>query len=93
MQFQASQISDPNKLFINIKLIANIIYELLIEIQDNLLQKCGENYRIGNWKDLKGNFNIDYANSMTIVPGKVKKNELITGFMDQRYIKRSFRTD
>jgi hypothetical protein len=40
---------DKKLVYGNVKLIGNIIYELLIDIQDNLLETSPLIYKVGNW--------------------------------------------
>lgn len=72
-------------IFKNIRMIATIIYELLIDIQDNFLEKADGVYTIGNWKKTK--FKMTTAQSMTVKAGFYQKNELISGLADHKYVK------
>jgi len=49
---------DRSTLFINVKLIGNILYELLRKIQEEVLAKCDKTYKIGNWKHLIHKFRL-----------------------------------
>lgn len=69
------------------KLVGNILYELMIDIQDNLLEKAPVIYTVGNWTKLRNRFNFKVAESMTVKPGYFQKNELISGLADHKYVK------
>lgn len=74
-------------IFTNLKLIGNILYELFIEIQDEILERPPAIYTIGNWNNLKNTFKFKIAESMTIRPGFFQNNELISGLASSKYIR------
>ena len=45
----------------NLKLIGNVLYELFIDIQDELLEKAPQFYTVGNWNVLKNIFRFKIA--------------------------------
>ena len=57
---------NPQLVYNNIKLIGNIIYELLIEIQDRLFEDTPPVYYFGNWNLVKGKFDFKISESMTV---------------------------
>jgi hypothetical protein len=77
-------------IFKNLRLIATILYELFIDIQDDFLEKADGLYTIGNWK--KTRFDLKSAQSMTVRAGFYQKNELISGLADHKYIKDTYGT-
>lgn len=87
IDMQISYTYDRTIIFSNMKLVGNILYELMIDIQDNLLEKAPVIYTVGNWTKLRNRFNFKVAESMTVKPGYFQKNELISGLADHKYVK------
>ena len=77
-------------IFKNIKIIANILYELMIDIQDDFLEKAPPIYSIGNWKNSKTD--MKFAQSMTVKTGLYQKNELISGLASHQFVKETYGT-
>lgn len=86
----ASFSGNRDTIFKNIKIIANILYELMIDIQDNFLEKAPANYTIGNWKHSKTD--MKFAQSMTVKTGLYQKNELISGLASHQFLKETYGT-
>lgn len=76
----------------NIRLVANILYEVLVDLQDELLEKAPSLYTIGNWEKLQHRFNFKLAEPMTLKEGAAQKNELISGLADHKYVKETYST-
>lgn len=51
----------PQIIYSNVRLIGNILYEIFIDIQDELLEKAPLSYKVGNWLQLKNKFNFKIA--------------------------------
>lgn len=51
----------PQIIYSNVRLIGNILYEMFIDIQDELLEKAPLSYKVGNWLQLKNKFNFKIA--------------------------------
>lgn len=77
-------------IFKNIKIIGNILYELMIDIQDDFLEKAPPLYSIGNWKHSKTD--MKFAQSMTVKTGLYQKNELISGLASHQFVKETYGT-
>jgi hypothetical protein len=50
--------TDKAKLHFNMKLLGNILYEILISLQDNYLELADDKFKIGNWRNLTYKFDI-----------------------------------
>lgn len=74
-------------IFANVKLVGNILYELFLDIQDEMLNKAPHIYTVGNWTTLKNTFKFKVAESMTVKLGFVQKNEIISGLASNKYIR------
>jgi len=61
-------------IFGNLKLVGNILYELFIELQDELLERAPQIFSVGNWDTLKNTFKFKIAESMTVREGFYQKN-------------------
>jgi hypothetical protein len=83
---------DASIIHSNIRLIANILYEVLVDLQDELLEKAPSLYTIGNWEKLQHRFNFKLAEPMTLKEGTSQKNELISGLADHKYVKETYST-
>lgn len=78
--------------FSNLKLIGNILYELFIDIQDELLNRPPSVYTVGNWNTLKHKFKLKISESMTVREGFFQNNELISGLASNKYIRDMYGT-
>jgi hypothetical protein len=86
----ASYSSNQTLIHKNLRLVANILYELLIDIQDDFLERAPPLYTVGNWKHSK--MEIKSAHSMTVKAGFYQKNEVISGLTDHKLIKDTYST-
>jgi hypothetical protein len=73
-----------------IQLIGNVLYELFIDIQDDLMERASPIYKVGNWGELQHRFDFKLAQNMTIKEGLYQKGELISGLEDHNTIKEMF---
>jgi hypothetical protein len=55
----------------NLTFLANIMYALLVDIHDNLLQNLPPSYPLGNWRESR---DARAADSMTVVEGYVQES-------------------
>ena len=78
---------DRKIIFSNLKLIGNIIYEIMIDVQDDLLEKAPDFYVVNNWEQYKTRFNLQTAASMTVKADFYQKNELISGLANHKSIR------
>lgn len=62
-----------------ILLIGNVLYELFIDIQDDLMERAPAVYVVGNWGELNHRFDFKLAQNMSVKEGVHQKGELISG--------------
>ena len=74
----------------NVHLVGNVLYEMFVEMQDELLELAWEGYRVGNWEALQGKVNFSVAKDMTLIEGLHQKNELISGLQRHKEIKQIY---
>ena len=78
--------------FTTVQLVGNVLYELFIDIQDDLMEQASPVYRVGNWGKLKHRFDFKLAQNMSVKEGVYQKGELISGLEDHNSIKEMFGT-
>jgi hypothetical protein len=89
--FASNRIPNPQTLYSNIRLVGNIIYELLIQIQDEMFERCPALYHVGNWKLTQNKFDFKISESMTVKEGFYQKNELVSGLASHNYIQHIYK--
>jgi len=87
-----SRSTNPQIIYSNIRLIGTIIYEVLIQIQDEMFERCPPLYHVGNWKITQNKFDFKISESMTVKEGFYIKDELISGLASHNYIQHIYKT-
>ena len=93
IHFSLNPLIDRSKLFLAVKLFGNIFYEIMINMQDDLLEHADDRFQIGNWRGFIYKFDIRVSESMTVQKGFYQKNELISGLIGHSFIEETYRID
>ncbi len=73
----------------NMMLLSSILYQLLMDIQDNYLVNSPDCYKLNNYQQIKGT-KIYPAQSLTVKAGEYRKNEMISGLVNENVIKKIY---
>jgi len=90
---------DPNKfskeketLQDNILILCSILYEILMDIQDDFIVNSPECYPLNNYQNIKGG-KIYPSESLTVKPGEYRKNEVVSGLINENIVKGTYKLD
>ncbi len=73
----------------NIFILCSILYELLMDVQDDFIVNSPPCYPINNFQTLK--VKIYPSESLTVKTGEYRKNEVISGLINENVIKATYK--
>ena len=75
----------------NIVILCSILYELLMDVQDDFIVNSPPCYPLNNFQTLKAK--IYPSESLTVKPGEYRKNEVVSGLMNENVIKATYKLE